>query len=99
MFEKAAEQFDGPAMTVDVGNDVGWRVQQVGGEPDNAIRRRAGGTALAAAGFLMGRRSDLHDAHGMIGALMFPASANHGVADHARLLGRVAERTFFDKLA
>src|SRR5439155_10338056 len=94
MFEKAEKQFDGPAMAVDVGNDFGRRVEEIGGDADNAIGRRAGGAAFAAAGFLMRRGSDLHDPHRMIGALIFMAQANQGVADYASLLGRVAQRTF-----
>ncbi len=32
MFEESEEDFDGPTMFIDQGDDIGWHVQHVGGD-------------------------------------------------------------------
>src|SRR5436305_1666912 len=50
VFEKAKEQFDQPAMLIDVCNDFGRHVEQVRGNPQDAIAGRPRSASLGPAG-------------------------------------------------
>jgi len=73
VLEETEEQFDDPAMPIDVGDHFGGRVEQVGGDANDAIARRSRGAALAAAALLVRRRRDLHHPHRMIRMLFVRA--------------------------
>jgi len=63
-------------MTVDVGNYFGRRIEKIGADADDAVRRRAAGAAVPAAGFLVWRRRHLHHSHRMIRMLFVRAQSD-----------------------
>src|SRR3954452_17866394 len=99
VFEKAKEQFDQPAMLIDVCNDFGRHVEQVRGNPHDAIAGRPRSASLGPAGPFVRRRLNQDHSNGMVGpfsVFLFPPQVHHEIPQHAGFPGSYGDRTLFD---
>jgi hypothetical protein len=100
LLEEPEEPFHLPAVLVDQTDDLGRHVQQVGGDPQDAVAACTGGTTtiLAAAG--VRRTGDAHQADRMIGlGFLFAVGERHQLVaqDTCRAIG-VRQRSRFQNL-
>ena len=99
VLEEAEEELDRPSMFVNICNNLGRHVQQVGGDPQDAVAGRPGRPSLATARLLV--RFRLHQDHphrlvGPRGGLVRGPQLHHDVAEHARPPRRLRHRSFLD---
>ncbi len=97
MFEESEEDFDGPTMFIDQGDDITWHVQDVGGD-ENRFALAGSATAV---GFAVRLAFDLDDAHGPIEPGFDrgrSGEADDGVANNARPASILGQRAFLDGL-